>query len=59
MEAESLNQMNPNSPTSATAPPNSGGFFDYDHKKDRLEEVVRLSEAPDFWNAPPAPGTGA
>ena len=31
-------------------PPNSGGFFDYDHKKDRLEEVVRLSEAPDFWN---------
>jgi len=31
-------------------PPSSGGFFDYDHKKDRLEEVVRLSEAPDFWN---------
>ena len=31
-------------------PPNSGGFFDYDHKKDRLEEVIRLSEAPDFWN---------
>ncbi len=31
-------------------PPNSGGFFDYDHKKDRLEEVARLSEAPDFWN---------
>ncbi|MBS1185892.1 MAG: peptide chain release factor 2 [Proteobacteria bacterium] len=58
MEAESLNQIeskladrsNPNSPTSARVPPNSGGFFDYDHKKDRLEEVVRLSEAPDFWN---------
>jgi peptide chain release factor 2 len=31
-------------------PPNSGGFFDYAVKKDRLEEVVRLSEAPDFWN---------
>jgi peptide chain release factor 2 len=31
-------------------PPNSGGFFNYDHKKDRLEEVVRLAEAPDFWN---------
>ncbi len=31
-------------------PPSSGGFFDYDHKKDRLEEVVRLAEAPDFWN---------
>ncbi|MGE5318804.1 MAG: peptide chain release factor 2 [Hyphomicrobiaceae bacterium] len=31
-------------------PPNSGGFFDYPVKKDRLEEVIRLSEAPDFWN---------
>ncbi len=31
-------------------PPNSGGFFDYPVKKDRLEEVSRLSEAPDFWN---------
>jgi peptide chain release factor 2 len=31
-------------------PPNSGGFFDYDRKQDRLEEVIRLSEAPDFWN---------
>ncbi|MDP2112095.1 MAG: peptide chain release factor 2 [Thiobacillus sp.] len=31
-------------------PPNSGGFFDYAVKKDRLEEVSRLAEAPDFWN---------
>ncbi|MDZ7593192.1 MAG: peptide chain release factor 2 [Thiobacillus sp.] len=31
-------------------PPNSGGFFDYDHKKDRLEEVARLAEDPNFWN---------
>ena len=31
-------------------PPNSGGFFDYPVKQDRLEEVIRLSEAPDFWN---------
>jgi len=31
-------------------PLSSGGFFDYDHKKDRLEEVIRLSEATDFWN---------
>nr|WP_296749767.1 peptide chain release factor 2 [Thiobacillus sp.] len=31
-------------------PPSSGGFFDYPVKQDRLEEVVRLSEAPDFWN---------
>jgi peptide chain release factor 2 len=37
-------------PTSASVPTNSGGFFDYPVKKDRLEEVVRLSEAPDFWN---------
>ncbi len=33
-----------------SVPTNSGGFFDYPVKKDRLEEVVRLSEAPDFWN---------
>ena len=39
-------------PTWARARASSGGFFDYDHKKDRLEEVVRLSEAPDFWNDP-------
>ena len=31
-------------------PPNSGGCFDYPVKQDRLEEVVRLSESPDFWN---------
>jgi len=31
-------------------PPNSGGCFDYPVKQDRLEEVIRLSEAPDFWN---------
>ncbi len=37
-------------PTSASEPINSGGFFDYPVKKDRLEEVARLSEAPDFWN---------
>jgi len=31
-------------------PPSSGGFFDYDVKKDRLEEVARLAEDPGFWN---------
>ncbi|MDZ7583776.1 MAG: peptide chain release factor 2 [Thiobacillus sp.] len=31
-------------------PPNSGGFFDYAVKKDRLEEVARLAEDPNFWN---------
>ena len=39
-------------PTSARAPASSGGFFDYPVKKDRLEEVIRLAEAPDFWNDP-------
>ncbi len=33
-------------------PASSGGFFDYPVKQDRLEEVIRLSEAPDFWNDP-------
>jgi len=27
-----------------------GGIFDYDAKHERLEELVRLSEAPDFWD---------
>jgi len=29
-----------------------GGIFDYDAKHERLEELVRLSEAPDFWGDP-------
>ncbi|AVG16060.1 peptide chain release factor 2 [Chromobacterium vaccinii] len=29
-----------------------GGIFDYDGKKDRLEEVSRLTEDPDIWNDP-------
>ncbi|BBH11478.1 peptide chain release factor 2 [Chromobacterium haemolyticum] len=32
--------------------PISGGIFDYDGKKDRLEEVSRLTEDPDIWNDP-------
>ncbi|PTU63924.1 peptide chain release factor 2 [Chromobacterium sp. Panama] len=32
--------------------PTSGGIFDYDGKKDRLEEVSRLTEDPDIWNDP-------
>ena len=39
-------------PTLASAPASSGGFFDYPAKQDRLEEVIRLAEAPDFWNDP-------
>ena len=29
-----------------------GGIFDYDGKKERLEEVIGLSEDPDLWNDP-------
>ena len=29
-----------------------GGIFDYAGKKDRLEEVVRLTEDPEIWNTP-------
>lgn len=34
----------------ASAPRNYGGIFDYDAKKARLAEVVRLSEDPAVWN---------
>ena len=30
----------------------SGGFFDYDAKRERLEEVERELESPDVWNDP-------
>jgi peptide chain release factor 2 len=30
----------------------SGGFFDYDGKRERLEEVSRELELPDIWNNP-------
>ncbi len=33
-------------------PPTFGGIFDYDGKRDRLEEVVRLNEDPEIWNDP-------
>lgn len=29
-----------------------GGIFDFDHKKERLEEVVRELEVPEIWNNP-------
>ncbi|CTP88927.1 Peptide chain release factor 2 [Xanthomonas translucens pv. poae] len=48
-----------NSIPSATASPicpsgccRFGGFFDYDVKKERLEEVTRELESPDVWNDP-------
>jgi peptide chain release factor 2 len=40
------------STTSTAAPPNCGGIFDFDQKKIRLSEVVKLTEDPDIWNDP-------
>jgi peptide chain release factor 2 len=40
------------STTSRTAPPSCGGIFDFDSKKLRLTEVVRLTEDPEIWNEP-------
>ena len=36
--------------TSSVASIRSGGFFDYDAKRERLEEVERELENPDVWN---------
>jgi peptide chain release factor 2 len=38
------------STTSRPAPRRSGGIFDYDAKKSRLEEVVRALEEPGVWD---------
>src|SRR5690606_10591685 len=40
------------SPTWSAAWTRSGGFFDYDAKRERLEEVERELEHPDVWNDP-------
>lgn len=37
---------------SESGPSCLGGIFDYDHKKERLEEVSRELESPDVWNEP-------
>jgi peptide chain release factor 2 len=37
---------------SPSAPSRFGGFFDYDSKKERLEEVVGELELPDVWTKP-------
>src|SRR5690606_20668452 len=37
---------------SASVWPRFGGFFDYDQKVERLEEVTRELELPDIWNDP-------
>lgn len=38
--------------TSRSAPTFLGGIFDYDAKKERLEEVNAELEQPDVWNEP-------
>jgi peptide chain release factor 2 len=38
--------------TSPTVPPRYGGFFEYDRKKERLEEVGRELEDPGVWSQP-------
>ena len=40
------------SPTSRSAARLSGGTFDYDEKRERLEEIDRELEAPDVWSKP-------
>ncbi|HEX4388698.1 MAG TPA: peptide chain release factor 2 [Steroidobacteraceae bacterium] len=40
------------SKTSGSASPPSGGFFEYDRKQERLEEVVRELEDPNVWSNP-------
>ncbi|MHB1214669.1 MAG: peptide chain release factor 2 [Thiobacillus sp.] len=50
MEAESLNQIESKLADLGERATQLRGFLNYAVKKDRLEEVARLSEAPDFWN---------
>jgi peptide chain release factor 2 len=38
--------------TCASGPPNSGGIFDFDRKKNRLEVLNREFETADIWNDP-------
>ncbi len=40
------------SPTWRAAPRNYGGIFDYPGKRDRLDEVIRISEDPTLWDDP-------
>src|SRR5690242_15381515 len=40
------------SPTSKGVPPPSGGIFEYDSKRERLQEVNRELENPKVWDMP-------
>ena len=39
-----------NWPTSPVGPKSYGGIFDYPGKRDRLDEVIKLTEDPSLWN---------
>ncbi|NHR03994.1 peptide chain release factor 2 [Chromobacterium haemolyticum] len=52
MEVEVLNQIAAKIDDLATRGADIRGYLDYDGKKDRLEEVSRLTEDPDIWNDP-------
>lgn len=44
--------LKPHCKTCSSEPKAFGGIFDYDHKKERLEEVVRELENPNVWQQP-------
>ncbi|WP_131861489.1 peptide chain release factor 2 [Crenobacter luteus] len=52
MEAEILNQIDATLNDLAQRSQDIRGYLDYAGKKDRLEEVSRLTEDPDIWNEP-------
>ncbi|WP_349290631.1 peptide chain release factor 2 [Crenobacter caeni] len=52
MEAEVLNQIDAKMDDLAARLTDIRGYLDYDGKKDRLEEVSRLTEDPEIWNEP-------
>lgn len=52
MEAEQLNQIENSLSDLASRTEELRRYLDYPSKRDRLEEVVRLSESPEIWNDP-------
>nr|WP_253340492.1 peptide chain release factor 2 [Neisseria sp. HSC-16F19] len=52
MEAEKINLLNKQLDDLLQRSTDIRGYLDYDGKKDRLEEVIGLSEDPELWNDP-------
>ncbi|UOO82095.1 peptide chain release factor 2 [Uruburuella testudinis] len=52
MEAEIINQLNNTLADLEQRSADIRGYLDYDGKKERLEEVVGLSEDPELWSDP-------